>query len=340
MKKTPLTFVVSVLMMLSLALGLCACGGTAENSPSEPAANSSSELFTLYDFDGWWYRFEGYVSEGISMVDIFKIDAAAGTWEAFDELGNGAGALPAYMEGDILYLQLGAPLDDAWFLPGGYDWLLNDEGEAEFVRGAPLDEPDLSSLAGRWFLSGDTSGEYYEFSGSSYKKCTSPEFSDRPIEEGSFTISSITLHIGSEAVIENVPQVELDGSFMSDDLYPTDDGCALINDFEREYYIHESAIGTPAGKRAVQYCDLIASEWVWRDDAGSYYLQFKHPGQFRMVAYPPEGGTGETLAYGAWSVTDGTVWLEFSDGDSDAIYLPDPMDYLALEYYGKTFERV
>lgn len=338
MKTRAAILAVAILLMLCLTLGLCACGGAPETG-GQPDSQSDDSGLTLYDFDGWWCRPDGYEAEGISMVDLFLIDAAADTWEAFDTLGNGAGALPAYVEGGILYLQLGEPMGDACFWIGGYDFLMDEEGNVVFVRGGAPNEPALSSLDGRWFLNGDTSAEYYEFSGSSYQKFLSPQHTGTPIESGGFDFSSITLIISSEVTIENVLEVDLDGSMMAADLYPTDDGCALIDDFDKKYYIHESAIGTPEGETAMQYGSLICNEWLWRDDAGTHYLQFKHPGQFRMVDYPPGGGQGETLAYGSFSIEEGELWLDFSDGDSDVIYLYGIPDSLTLEYAGETFER-
>jgi hypothetical protein len=317
-----------ILVLFALFI-LPACG---DGSAKEPAINSKE--YIISDFDGWWYRPDNYISEGISVVDIFKVDAAAGTWTVYNQYGGAGETLSCWVSENGLTLEADA-FGDVFFAYDG-ESLLNDDGGIEFMRGEAL-EVNTAELDGKWFRSGDPDGDYYIIDGGAYQKFS--VYLEEPEETGTWKYNDIT-HFLTET--ESVQEKQID--FIPDDdetgwggsvYIPSKDGIAFYDSLNDVFYVNESAIDTSDGDKTIKEFQLICNDWEGVD-FGDPYIDFSFYGTFDVVIFNSEG-KGERTTPGTWSFDGEIITLDFYDGTSEEVEYVE--DSITVDYYGITFEK-
>lgn len=323
-----------ILLLLPLMLCLTACGGSGDSDDASVSPGGSSKDYSLTKFDGWWYRPADYVSEGISIVDIFKVEAAAGTWTVYNSYGVAGETLNCSANGDELVLEMDV-FGEAVFVYNG-EALLNEEGGVEFVRGEPLSSFDTTGFAGKWYKSGDKNSEYYLIEGDSYKKYSyySP---DEPLEKGTWKINDVTKirQNGSSTIEKQIEFETPDNAFGGGDYVPTEDGNAFFDDFDAVYYVRESVLGTSVGDNVNAKFDLICHEWEGAE-LGDPYLKFNYDGTLEITEFNA-AGTGERKTAGTWRMDGKTITLNFNDGATETVQYTDQK--ITVQYYNRTFEK-
>lgn len=298
-------------------------------------APGSKKDYTLSDFDGWWQRPDDYVSEGISMVDIFKIDSEAETWTSYNEYGFPGSEFGCYVEENLLILELDA-LGDAVFQYNGEALVDEDTGDVEFVRCDPIEEFDTSYLEGKWYKYGSTDEDYYLIEGDTYELC-SPHYPDEPLATGTWTINDVTHFIDDDtSTIQTEIEFQLpEDSYTNGDFILTEDGNAFFDDFHGSYYVKESVLDTSEGDDTVAVLELISNDWNG-PESGDPYLEFYYYGKFDIVEYNSDG-FGERSQAGSWSFQDMELTLEFEDGTTETLDFSSTE--ITVEHYDMTFER-
>ncbi len=299
------------------------------------AASGAAQAQSLADFDGWWFRPDGYTTEGISLVDIFKVDAEAENWTIYNKHGMARKTLSCSADANSLTLDLDA-LGEITFAADG-ETLVNEEGNVEFVRGEPLELFDPAAFAGKWYKSGDTASDYFLLEDDSYQKFAS-YLPDEPQETGTWKIDDVirVFEDGSNAE-ETQLKFEIPGDMFGGTSYRlTEDNTALFDGFHKEYYLKESILGTPAESIAVAKFKLMCHDWKG-PDFDSPFLNFSDYGTFTITTFNEEG-EGVREPAGTWSLDeDDKLTVEFNDGPTEII--PYDGESITPEYYGMTFTR-
>jgi hypothetical protein len=239
MKKVTLRIILVILCIAGL-FSLAGCQGETDTGSYD---DGNTDGYTLSDFDGWWKRPDGYVSEGFSMVDIFKVDATDRTWTIYNNYGMSFDTFGCSSRGDGIVLEMPELFGDIVFTYDGTS-LIDEEGKIHFVRGTPVEPFDLSSFEGKWYKDGDINEDYFLLEGNTFKKF-SPYMPDEPLETGTWIINDITRITSSGN--EPITQLELsspDDAFAGGDFQLTDNNTKLYDYFHEVSYIKESAIGT------------------------------------------------------------------------------------------------
>lgn len=336
--KKIVTVLLTVCFTVVGTIWLSSCGKDGEDIYSDDVYNYDDNgewELSLENLDGWWVRPDGYEADGISLVDYFKIDASAGTWTVYNSLGEEVLTNEAALEDGLLFLAF--ELGDIYYeINDDLDSLLNESGEADFIRGEALAEPDRASYDGKWYENGETGLYYYVFSGNTYKRFLDYYSEDEPLETGTYTLMPASISFEEGNVVDGLTMLSLecddDGWAAISSFYVSDDKTVLQawgND--ADFYVHESAIGTPEGENNILKYGLMTEDWSYSSDEGSKYFNFSFPNIFKIIAYPPGGGYGETESYGTFEFDDYTIYLNFSGGESKTAYLSDTLDSIAFE---------
>lgn len=326
MKKN-LSIHVTLALMVSLLLTifLAGCNGTESIKDSSAGIISDSEDGTksaapLADYDGWWYIDEDS-HDGVSLIEIFHLNALAEKYTVYSEEGFPAATLSA-RKGDTGELIL-----DLEFF-GEVPMVLLDsntltvEGGMTFRRGEPLPEPDYSSFAGIWYESGDEKGNYYRLSNDgSYEYCdvhlNEYTKTKEATETGSYTFSTMTRRVSDSKSFESLCLTLDDGSGFTDDFYLLESGAGLLDGgFDDTFYIRSDALGTSSGEDAISFCTLVQTN-LWHGDDGNY-LYFVEGGIFKLSS-PNEKGEIKPYDGGAWSLTGEELLLVWDNGVKETV---------------------
>lgn len=324
-------FKLSGLLGLLLLTLICIMPGCRDR---ENDVSVNGERYSLAEFEGWWYRPDNYVSEGVSIVDIFQVDAAAGKWTVYNNYGMAGKSFDCYGDENGLTLEMDA-LGDAAFSYNG-EALLNEDGGVEFVRGKPMESFDRTLFEGKWYKSGDTKSDYYLIEGDTYKKLTYYS-KDKPEETGTWKINDVKITLGNDSSIKET-QIEFetpDDVFGGGDYVPSEDNTVLFNDFDNVFYVKESAIGTSAGDNAIAKFNLICHDWKGAE-FGDPYLSFSYYGTFEITIFNDEG-KGKRETAGNWSIDGKMLTLVFNDSTTETV--PYLEESITVKYYDMTFKK-
>ncbi len=317
-----------LLALLFLGLAFIVTGCDAKDEDSTPSE------YSLNDFDGWWFRPEGYVSKGISIVDIFKVDAEAGNWTIYNKHGAALETFSCRADADGLTLNLDALGDATFGLKG--QTLVDEEGRVNFVRGEPMELFDPAPFAGKWYKSGDTDSNYFLLDGNSYQKFVT-YLPDEPSETGTWKIENTTrIFEDNSSAEETQLTFEVPGDMFGGDSYRlTEDNTVLFDGFHKEYYVKESILGTPAGDAAIAKFELICHNWRG-PEFDSPFLTFSDYGTFEITTFN-EQGEGVRESAGTWNLDGDKLVIDFNDGTGEII--PYAGESIAVERYGMTFTK-
>ncbi len=337
MNKSFIQSAVNALILFTVFFYISGCSGGNTQAYSDdagvPAADGIESVNGLEDYNGWWRRPDDYVSEGISVLNFFRIDAGSETWTVYNRYGFAGYTYNCRNEGDLLILELDF-VDEYPFLYNGTA-LLNEEGGVEFIRGEPL-ESNPAELDGKWLLSGEQDSGYYLIENGAYKLIK--PYMEEPSETGTWKYNDVTVLLENGTVqekqIEFIPDDE-ENFWGGGDFIPEPEGIAFFDSFNKVFYIRESAMGTPDGCYAEKKLRLICSEWKGPEFT-SPVLYFSHYGTFDITVFD-EQGSGERSEAGKWSYDGGKILLEFYDGSVEEAEYGD--DGITVGYYGMTFER-
>lgn len=347
--KKILTVLLAVCFTVVGVMWLSSCSKDGEDIYSDDIYNYDNDdsgewELSLENLDGWWVRPDGYEADGISLVDYFRIDASAGTWTIYNSLGEEILTYGAELEDGWLSLEF--DLGDIYYeISGDLDSLWNEYGEVDFVRGEALAAPDRTSYDGKWYEDGKTGLYYYVFNGNTYKRFLDYYSEDEPMETGTYTLMPASISFEDGTVVDGLTMLSLecedDGWAAISSFYISDDKTVLqaASGFNAPFYVHESAIGTPEGENNILKYGLMKRDWSYNSGEGSKNLEFSFPNIFRIIAYPPGGGYGETESYGTFEFDDYAIYLNFSGSESDTVYLSDTLDSITFEGSGEIYNK-
>lgn len=335
-------------LFVIFALSICfiiALSGCGEDSSSYedtlPADTTSSDVEqttgrSLSVYDGWWHRPDDYVAEGVSMVDIFKVDAGSATWTPYNEYGSPGDSFFCYGDESHLILDL-AELGEVELFPDGEN-LIDENGKIHFVRGEePQPQVSQATLAGIWYERGlaENYESIYTFTDTSYEH----RFANDTV------LSSGSVEMGSYAD-SGIPYVTLtdSGSMFSYADYQLMDSALLYDTFKKEFFVHETAMGTPQGTQYTNVGRLLCGDWTEKkeyDGIPGVMLDFGDApnGSFAYVTWIEKDNnyTAGQEEAGKWQVTeDGILLLTFLDGTAEEVDMSG--DTFTVAYYGVTFK--
>ena len=319
--------------LLGLLLVFSAC-----NSGSDKTDTQSPVGLPVYD--GWWYR--NYEPTGISLINIFRIDAEAHVWELYDNLGNSLPMGAVYHSGGGTGIQLEGPLGDlylAYDVDNPNELFNRETGESAYIRGTAMVPPDLSSFVGKWFSSGDSAESYYQLWNGTYE-LTKPGMGT--VESGNFGLRETYLVLQDGSEHKEVRYIALDGAGMlsdTDSLYPFYNNALLIGGgFKATYYIRESAIGTPEGEAALRVGRLLSGDWCMIQSDGSInWLRFLNRNRVIHSVLSPGNTEREVLNVGSWFIDGDRLLLVSDDGGTEVLILTDSMKTIVVEFSGLVF---
>lgn len=331
--------VLSVLVVCFL-VALSGCGednSYYEDTLPEDTINSDVEQTTeslLSAYDGWWHRPDDYIAEGVSMVNVFKVEAGKATWTPYNEYGCAGDSFFCYADDRSLILDLAELGQVVLFLDG--ENLLDENGKIHFVRGEePQPQVSQATLEGIWYQSGMTEDyeSVYIFENTSYQH----RFANNEV------LSSGSFEMGSYSN-SNLPYVALSdpNSMFSYADYMLVDEKLFYDTFDGEFFIHESVLGTPQEVKYTTIGRLLCGDWIDEKEADGIpgvMLGFCGDGNFTNTTWVAKDGnyTGQQEEAGKWQVTeDGVLLLTFLDGTAEKVDMSG--DTFRVEYYGVTFK--
>jgi|GEM_PF-1723138 len=331
--------VVFVLLVCFL-VALSGCGENPsyyEETLPEDAVSSDVEQIAeslLSPYEGWWHRPDDYIAEGVSMVDIFKVDADSATWTPYNEYGSAGDSFFCYGDETSLTLDL-AEFGEVMLFPDGEN-LIDENGKIHFVRGEePQPQVSQTTLGGIWYESGMTENyeSIYLFENTSYEHRFA---NDTVLSSGSFEMGSY-----SNA---NLPYVALTdpSSIFSYAEYVLIDEKLFYDTFEGEFFVHESVLGTPQEVKYTNIGHLLCGDWTEdkeEDGVPGIVLDFDGEGSFMETTWVAKDGnyTGSQEEAGKWQVTeDGILLLTFLDGTAEEVDMSG--DTFTVGYFGAVFK--
>ena len=321
------------------ALSACGDESSLEGELPESTVSSAEEQLAenpLAIYEGWWHRPDNYISEVVSMVDIFQVNADSGTWTVYNEYGFAGETLSCYGDESSLTLDLSALGEATLFFDGTN--FTDESGNIEFVRGEALDAKIAQdTISGVWYEGGTTEGSasIYLFDDSSYKHQLSGEVL---LSTGSFEMGSYL-----DSQLPYVALTEPDSMFGYAD-YMLVDGKLLYDAFKAEFYVHESVLETPQGEQYTNMGRLICGTWKEvkeYDGKPEVMIDFGDvpEGDFAYITWVGENGSyvSENSEVGKWQVTqDGKITLTFADGTTEDVDFSG--DTFTVEHYNTTFQ--
>lgn len=313
----------ALLLLLSAAFGGCS-----------PDSSSYDDTDPLEKFDGWWERPSDYESEGISMVDYFKVDAEYGTWTIYNKYGVEGDTFDCSAFDDELTLDLDA-LGDAVFYYD--DETLTDEyGGVEFVRGEEIDPIYATYFNGTWFRYGDRSDSYYQIDGYDYQYFT-PFSPDEAASVGTWSISDVTtiLRDGS-SVEEKRIEFDIEDAMFSDDYSVVCDDFVFLDTFHGDYFIKDDVIGSEEGDYYAAVCELVCNTWS-TDGYDQPSLEFSFFGKFDLISYT--NGYGERSTPGTWDYDGRYITLWFDNGAKELVEFSGTGSFTVDYYDGLEFSK-
>ncbi len=319
--------IVSLLAACSLLLFILGgCGGDSD-PPPEPTPEGG---ITLEDLSGFWYVTEEYKAEAnFLMVEIFEIDPYAGTWTPYSEFGDAGTTLTAYVTDEgLLCLDMDV-LGEQLFYIEGTDTLTDESGMALFAKGEPMAGPDYTQFTGSWFETGDYEGRHYTFFDDGTYAFYYYGIED-PLEEGTYTMINQTTYHNDGSSTESLA-LDLEGGTMgANTLTIATDGNVLLpgHGFTDEFYVRESALGTPEGDDDIIRYHLVTSA-AWSGD-NDQYIYFDNDTKVR-IGVAGSNGALETLQSGTWELSGGVITLYWDDGTTDAGMYDGEEDGFQLE---------
>ena len=313
-----------VFLVILCMAGLFSLAGCQDETDTGSYDVGNADGYTLSDFDGWWKRPDGYVSEGFSMVDIFKVDAADRTWTIYNNYGMSFDTFGCSSRGDGIVLEMPELFGNIVFTYDGTS-LIDEEGKIHFVRGTPVEPFDLSSFEGKWYKDGDISEEYYLLEADTFKKF-SPYMPDEPLETGTWIINDITRITSSGN--EPITQLEMsspDDVFAGGDFQLTDNNTKLYDYFHEVTYIKESAIGISGDGFDGDDDDydndyyntiagIIMDKRYYCETKRSLSITFHRDGEFTI-------SDDEGTLVGTYAIIEDEIYLASLDGEEAAVYL-------------------
>lgn len=333
----------SVLFVLAISflIALSGCGDNnssyeealPENTISSDAEQATESPLAIYD--GWWYRPKGYTPEGISIVDIFEVDAENGTWTVYNEYGFAGETLSCYGDESSLILDL-SEFGQVVLFPNGTN-LIDENRKVHFVRGEePQPQFNQATLAGIWYESGMTEDyeSRYVFRDTSYEHRFA---NDEALSSGSFEMGTY--------LDSNLPYVALSDptSMFGYANYMLVDGKLLYDTFKGEFFVHESVTETPQGTQYTNIGRLLCGDWTddkEYDGIPGVMIDFGDApnGRFAYITWvaKDDNYTSQEDEAGKWQVTEnGTLLLTFLDGTAEEVNMSG--ETFTVQYYGITF---
>ncbi|MBE6669724.1 MAG: hypothetical protein E7601_05930 [Ruminococcaceae bacterium] len=317
--------------LMLVCLLLPSCGGNRKDND-------------LYAFDGWWCRPDGYKSDEVSaLADIFMINAAEGSLTCYSKYGIASEKYICSASGNIITVDISA-IGYVQFMLSG-DSLTDVSGEkVKYVKGSPVEAPDLSAFVGKWYRNGDANDNFYVLSENAY-------------EYRAGNMQNKVLHTGSWANSESVRYTE-NGMGYNEILitvsnrYPSDTyraeyeyallcgGIVMYDNIRSEYYIRESDLETEAGIDAKNTMSLISEEWVGEGEHAQYLRFNYYSSEIELVkTVLAENGsvTEETEIIGKWKLDNLTLNIEYNDKSKESIAFGD--DSITLNKLALSFTR-
>ena len=196
---------------------------------------------------------------------------------------------------------------------------------------------------GKWYEDGKPDGNYYIFSGKTYKLCNTASGDDQPLETGTYahfnnSVSHPFLPLDSGKYAVTMLHLKTDSG---DDptvnlFYASGDNLVLQSQNTTKlykFYIRESAIGTPEGDGDILKHALMGKYWRYTGDDGSFKdIYFMFPNEFETVV------NGQVESVGTYDITDGhTINLSFSDGNIDTATASDALDSITFGSNGNEY---
>jgi hypothetical protein len=326
-----------ITFLIFFALSGCNAGETI-GKPADNTINtdeSDESEVSLNDFEGWWTRPEDYVSEGISVIDNFKIDASAGTWTVYNEYGAKGETLNCYTDNGNLTLETYI-FGEVTFYYDGYGLYAEENGQLHFIPGEPIEAVNTSLYEGKWYRNGNTGDDWYSISGENfeYYNAYSP---DELSQSGKWHFEdSRRIFEDRESIREKIIVFveNPDEPFGSENFALTEDETAFFDIFNKTLYIHEDSIGTRSSDSLITAFTLAFNNWEG-PEFGDPYIYFDwYEKTFGMVIYD-DSGTGNRSHQGTWSADGTTITFEFTDGETEDTTITDDSFY--LERYEMTF---
>lgn len=337
-KKIKLSVVFALSICFLIALSGCGEDNSnyvqtlPEDTMSSDAEQTTGSLLSAYD--GWWHRPDDYIADGVSMVDIFKVDANSTTWTPYNEYGSAGDSFFCHADNNSLILDLAELGQVILFLDG--ENLLDENGKIHFVRGEePQPEFSQATLTGTWYEKGMTKDyeSLYIFSDTSYEH----QFANGTV------LSSGSFEMGNYSN-SNLPYLALTdpNSIFSYAEYVLIDERLFYDTFEGKFFLHESVIGTPQEVKYTNIGNLLCGDWTEdKEDDGipGIVIDFSGDGSFTDTTWVAKDGnyTGNQEEAGKWQVTeDGILLLTFLDGTAEQVDMSD--DTFTVKYYGTIFK--
>lgn len=308
----------TIFLAICLLLTLVACGN--DN------IDGNITDYTLEDVAGWWTKPDGY--DGITLLYTFLVDAEREVVIGYDDYGNACDEYPCTFDGSGFTIDSGEPFGCVTYVFDN-DKLLDGDGNLRYVRCEPLDTDSApyskDDLMGVWYKNGDKNNE---------NECLSLDengYETRQYDivsgNGTWSIAKVETHYGDLSYIGAAVEFEGESVFSPSDMWVLEHGNILYDDFHGDYFIKEGLDSDTYEKLSNKY-GLIRDTWECAEDRSSVRLTF-FGGVILTV-----GSLDETI--GTWQMTDGTIRLEYSDGNVREYEAEDEM---SIEYSGKAFVR-
>ncbi|WMJ83772.1 hypothetical protein ACS3UN_11980 [Oscillospiraceae bacterium LTW-04] len=310
MKKKLFILVVLTSLLLTVFLAGCSKAESVEESSSEIISEATT---TLADYDGWWY-IDDDSHDGVSMIEIFRVDAQAQEITVYNNEGFTVATLSA-IEGSTGELILDLELfGEVPMVLLDSDTLTCKDGMT-FRRGEPLPEPDYSSFTGIWYQNGDENGGYYKLSNDGSYEYYVNSKTEEAIEKGTYTFSTMTRYIGDSEPFESPCLTMDDGSGFTDDFYLLESGVGLMGSgFDKNFYIRSDALGTTSGDNTIFLCTLVLKS-PWQGDNGNYLI-FMEDGTFKLST-ADESGEVKPYDGGKWSANGQELFLVWENDEEE-----------------------
>ncbi len=330
--KWKMSLVVAFLVCVSILAG---CGGRdAENLSStedggESVINGDSEdsvlspdvITSLEELDGWWYK-DVYDPEVIG-VQIFEVDSKNKTATAYNNYGKPLMDFDVRME-EGNFVMNNELFRNVYFKIMDPARMFEVESGDMFYRGEPLDPTESVDLSGNWTLFGvpaEEASKTLSFGGTNYARSIVAWGESTVLDEGEYTISDTTV---SYFVGDPVTYVSVKlGDWGS--LTLSADGLVLTDSLSGDYFLKESAIGTPEGEQALVRSKLANNTWY--GDTDTQALALLYISENGVFLYKGDVDPNESHAWsadedaGTWAMDGSTAVLHWHDGTVDSVTL-------------------
>ncbi len=310
MKKYLVLFLVLCFCIISSA---CALDSNGDNNRSK---------YTLESVAGWWTKPEGY--EGMTLIYTFFVDIESETVISYDDYGNVSAEYPCRYGESGFTIECGDAFGNVTFIFDD-NTLLNEEGTIQYVRCEPLSSDSapisIEELPGVWYKNGETDdgSEHLILEDNGYR---TEQFS---IESGNGSWSLLKANYNDSSYTGPALDFEEESGFPPETLWVLENGAILYDDFHGDFYIKD---GIDTWQALCLKYGLIRDSWECEEDGNTIRLAF-----FGEIILSSES---TTESIGKWKITDGTLYLEYVDGNAQEC---DAIDEMTVDYGGKSFTR-